>query len=87
MNRFLLVLLLLISAAVSASDTVRIDGKIVTTGMSVAELRDRAGTPDHVVTITNVYGAGLGERWEYYRKAKQVNVWVQRGKVVKIDEG
>lgn len=84
MNKLLLVLLLVCSAA-SASDTARVDGRIVTTGMSVAEVRDRVGGPDRIVTITNLYGAGIGERWEFYRGRKQVNMWMQRGKVARID--
>lgn len=84
MIRLLIALVLLSSSALA--DTARIDGRIVTTGMTLAEVLDRVGEPSRRVEITNVYGAGLGERWEYYRKAKQYNVWAQGGKVVKVDE-
>lgn len=85
MFRTIIAALLSLLASAAIADTVRIDNRIVTTGMSLAEVIDRVGQPSHRVTITNVYGAGLGERWEYYRKAKQYNVWVS-GKVVKADE-
>lgn len=63
--------LALASFNATASDTIRIDGRIVMTGMSTAEVVDRAG---------------VGERWEYYRGRKQCSVWLQGGKVVKVDE-
>lgn len=37
--------LLLISASAMAGDTARIDGRIVTTGMTTAEVLDRVGQP------------------------------------------
>ena len=54
--------------------------------VSVAEVIDRAGQPSRTIQLENVYGAGVGERWEYYRGKKQYNVWLSGGKVVKVDE-
>lgn len=31
-------------------------------------------------------GAALGQRWEYHDGRKMVTLWVQTGKVVRIDE-
>ncbi len=87
MQRLVIALTLaLASAYVTASDTVRIDSRIVTTGMSTAEVIDRAGQPSRTIQLENTYGAGVGERWEYYRGKKQYNVWLQGGKVVKVSE-
>lgn len=78
--------LALASFNATASDTIRIDGRIVMTGMSTAEVIDRAGQPSRTIQLENGYGAGIGERWEYYRGKKQYSIWLQGGKVVKVDE-
>lgn len=78
--------LLLISASAMAGDTARIGGKIVTTGMTTAEVLERAGQPTAREDITNKFGAVLGQRWEYHDGRKMVTLWVQTGKVVRIDE-
>lgn len=86
MNRFLFVVLLLISIAASAADTIRIGDRIVMTGMSTADVIDRAGRPSRTVQLENGYGAAVGERWEYYRGKKQFNVWMSGGKVSRVEE-
>jgi hypothetical protein len=78
--------LALASSYATAGDTIRIDNRIITTGMSTAEVIDRAGQPSRTIQLENVYGAGVGERWEYYRKGKQYDIWLAGGKVVKVDE-
>lgn len=79
-------ILLLIASVASASETARIDGVIVTTGMTTGEIIKRAGQPDAREDVQNVYGAVLGSRWEYYGRTRMVTLWVQSGKVVRIDE-
>lgn len=86
MRLLLAAVLALASSYASASDTIRIDNRIITTGMSTAEVIDRAGQPSRTVQIENRYGAGVGERWEYYRKGKQFDIWMSGGKVVKVEE-
>jgi hypothetical protein len=86
MNRLILVAALAMASGIALADTVRIDGRIVTTGMSTAEVIERAGQPSRTIQLENVYGAGVGERWEYYRGKKQYSVWLSGGKVVKVDE-
>lgn len=86
MHKFLIAVLLALLSATAAADTIRIGDRIVTTGMSIAEVMQRAGQPSRTVQLENVYGAGVGERWEYYRGNKQYNVWLSGGKVVKVDE-
>lgn len=80
------VFLVMFSAAAAAADTIRIGDRIVMTGMSTADVIDRAGQPSRTIQLENEYGAGVGERWEYYRGRKQYSVWLQGGKVVKVDE-
>lgn len=80
------IVLLLVSASAMAGDTARIGGKIVTTGMTTAEVLDRAGQPTAREDITNKFGAVLGQRWEYHDGRKMITLWVQYGKVVRVDE-
>ena len=49
MNRLIAGLFLLSMSALASADTIRIDNKIVTTGMSVAEVIDRAGQPSRTI--------------------------------------
>ena len=87
MKRLLLaVALVLLSSWAVASETIRIDGRIISHDMSVAEVIDRVGQPSRTVQLENAYGAGIGERWEYYRGKKMYSIWLQGGKVVKVDE-
>jgi hypothetical protein len=78
--------LLLASSLAYASETARIGSRIVTTGMTTAEVIDRVGMPTMRQDITNRYGAVLGQRWEYHDGRKMVTLWMQTGKVVRIDE-
>ncbi len=78
--------MMLTSTIATAADTIRIGDRIITTGMSTADLIDRAGQPSRTIQLENGYGAGIGERWEYYRGKKQYSIWLQGGKVVKVDE-
>ena len=86
MRAILFALMAMFSVCAIASDTVRIDGRIVTTGMSVAEVIDRAGEPSRTVRVENAYGAAIGERWEYWRGKKQYSIWLSRGKVARVEE-
>ena len=78
-------LLLLICSYASANETTRIDGKIVTTGMTSGEVLKRVGDPAAREDVQNKYGAVLGQRWEYHGK-RMVTLWVRAGKVERIDE-
>ena len=78
--------LIIVSASAMASDTARIDGRIVTTGMTTAEVLDRVGAPTVREDITNHYGAVLGQRWEYHDRRKMVALWVRLGRVERIEE-
>ena len=78
-------LLLMFASIASASETTRIDGTIVTTGMTSSEVLKRVGEPDAREDVQNKYGAVLGQRWEYHGK-RMVTLWVRAGKVERIDE-
>ena len=78
--------LLIASASAMASETARIDGRIVTTGMTTAEVLERVGAPTVREDITNQYGAVLGQRWEYHDGRKMVTLWVRLGRVERIEE-
>jgi len=78
-------ILLMICSYANASETVRIDGNIVTTGMTTSEVLSRAGQPTVREDVQNKYGAVLGQRWEYHGK-RMVTLWVRAGKVERIDE-
>jgi hypothetical protein len=82
----LIVAALLLSASLYASDTTKINDKIVTTGMSVAEVMQRVGRPDRTEDVQNVYGATVAQRWEYWQGRRQVTLVIQSGKVIRIDE-
>ena len=78
-------LLMMIASLAYASETTRIDGTIVTTGMTSGEVLKRVGDPDAREDVQNKYGAVLGQRWEYHGK-RMVTLWVRAGKVERIDE-
>lgn len=79
-------LLMMFASLAYASETTRIDGTIVTTGMTTAEVLKRAGEPDAREPVQNQFGAVLGHRWEYHGGTRMVTLWAQSGKVVRIDE-
>lgn len=80
------ILLLFVSTFAYASDTARINGKIVTTGMGVTEVVGKVGRPGSRTQIENKFGASIGERWEYMSGTKMIVLTVQGGRVVRIDE-
>lgn len=87
MHRTLIAIALAAASTVAlASETIRIDSRIISHGMSTAEVIDRVGQPSRTIQLENGYGAGVGERWEYYRGKKQYSIWLQGGKIVKVDE-
>lgn len=58
---------------------------VITVGDVITKVRNACGQPWRVVQIENVFGAGVGERWEYERQTGMVQFWIQGGKVVRID--
>lgn len=86
LKQIVFVALLVMAGIATASDTVRMDKGIVTTGMNIAEVLSKAGQPSRVVTLENTRGAAVGERWEYYRGRKLIALTISGGRVLRIDE-
>lgn len=74
------------STAAIAGDTIRFGGQVVSVGDAVGKVIQSAGNPDRTVPLQNKYGASIGERFEYYRDGKTIQITVQGGRVTKIDE-
>lgn len=85
---YALAIALLICSAVALADTMttRIDGAIITTGMSIAEVVHRGRRPDRIVTIENDQGAAVGERWEFFEGSRLVSLTIVDGIVRRIVE-
>ncbi|GAB3305569.1 hypothetical protein [Luteimonas notoginsengisoli] len=87
MRIILAILLALASTAALADFSVRFDRGVVSVGDSAGSVIQKAGRqPDRIVQLQNHYGAGIGERWEYYLNGKQVNIEFSGGKVTDITE-
>lgn len=70
----------------SATDTVNFGQRVITLGDSVATVYQVAGEPSRVVQLQNKFGAGLGERLEYFVGSKVVQITVRDSRVVGIEE-
>lgn len=86
MRRIILTIVLLCLCAAASAATYRFRNGVVTEGDSVAAVIQRAGKPDRVVQLQNEYGAGVGERWEYYFGTKLVSLVISGGRVIEITE-
>lgn len=82
----LLAVALTLPMAASASDTVTFGQRVVSLGDSVARVYQVAGEPSRVVQLQNKFGAGVGERLEYFVGSKVVQITVRDSKVVRIEE-
>lgn len=86
MRLLLALILALAMGAAFASDTYRFSGGVVSVGDTIAALVQRAGKADRIVPLQNAYGAGVGERWEYYVGDKMVSFYISGGRIYRIDE-
>lgn len=86
MRRIILTVVLLCLCAAASAATYRFRNGVVTEGDSVAAVIQRAGKPDRIVQLQNEYGAGVGERWEYYFGNKLVALVISGGRVIEISE-
>jgi hypothetical protein len=68
------------------ADTVDFNGRVISSGDSIGRVFDIAGKPDRVVQLQNKFGAGVAERFEYYRGNKTILIVVQGGKVISIEQ-
>ena len=86
MRRLALTLVLFCISAAAHADRYRFRNGLVTDGDSVAALIKRAGQPDRIVQLVNEYGAGVGERWDYYIDDKVVSFEISGGRIDSIIE-
>ena len=76
----------LVSFSAHAGDTVRIGAKVISVGDGVGKVVQIAGNPDRTEPVENKYGAKKGERYEYFRDNKTIQITIEEGKVVAIQE-
>jgi hypothetical protein len=88
MRVMLAIVLMLCCSVAFAGRTYRFDKGVVAVGDNIAQLVERAGKPDRTVPLENGFGAGVGERWEYYlRDGKMVSFYISGGHIYNIDDG
>lgn len=86
MRIVIFVLAALLSMSAWSEGVARIGGKIVTDGMSVAEVRQKIRKPDNVVQLQNGFGAGVGQRWDYYEGKRVIMLEIADGRVYSVSE-
>lgn len=74
------------SFGAQAGDTVRIGSKVISVGDGVGKVVQVAGNPDRTEPVENKFGAKQGERYEYFREGKTIQITIEQGKVVAIQE-
>lgn len=86
MRALALSLLLLTFTAPALADSITVGNRVLTDGDSVGKAYELLGKPDRVVQLENKYGASTGERLEWYRNGKTIQVVVRGGAIVSIYE-
>ena len=83
-----IVLAIILSAtgiAQAQTATATFGSRVLVEGDSVARVFEVAGKPDRIVQLENRFGAGVGERFEYYRDGKTITVEISGGRVIRIN--
>lgn len=87
MRRYLVVLLLSLSLAAHASNTLRIGSEVLTVGDSAVRAMQLLGKPDFKEPVQSEFGGYQGERWQYQRDdGRIVTVTIIGGKVSNIED-
>ena len=86
MRMVIAVVLALAVAGPALADSVAFGSRVLSSGDSIGRVYEVAGKPDRIVPLENKYGAGLGERFEYYRDGKTILVTISGGKVLRIEQ-
>jgi len=81
-----LILIALLATAPAFADSISMGGKLITNGDGPGKVMQVAGKPDRVVPLETSYGGLVGERWEYYRDGKTIQIEIYDGKVRSIVE-
>ena len=86
MRRLLLVPLLALGLSVHAGETLRVGQQVLTVGDTATHAIELLGKPSYKEPVENVYGAMLGERWQFPRENGQVVIiTIINGKVASIE--
>ena len=87
MNRKVVMLVLcLVAGSAMASGSARFGNKLVSTGDGAGKVTQVAGKPDRVVQLETDYSGNIGERWEYYKAQKTIQIIFRDGKVTEVNE-
>jgi hypothetical protein len=87
MRRYLAILLLSLSLAAHASNTLRVGSEVLTVGDSAVRAIQLLGKPDYKEPVESDYGGYQGERWQYQRDDGHiVIVTIIGGKVAEIQD-
>lgn len=77
---------LALAAVPALATSVTFGSRLIVIGDSVGKVFEVAGAPDRTVQLVNKFGAGTGERFEYYRNGKTISITVQGGRVIDVSE-
>lgn len=86
MRAIALSLLLLAVTAPVMADSLNVGNRVLVDGDSVGKAYELLGKPDRVVQLENKFGAGMGERLEWYRNGKTIQIIVRGGRITSIYE-
>ena len=86
MNRSLWVLALGLMAGTAMADSVRFGNNLVNSGDNAGRVTQVAGKPDRVIQLETDYSGNVGERWEYYKAQKTVQIIFRDGRVTEVNE-
>jgi len=78
-------LLLAVSVPVMA-DSINVGNRVLVDGDSVGKAYELLGKPDRIVQLENKFGAAMGERLEWYRNGKTIQIVVRGGRIASIYE-
>ncbi|MDX3931842.1 MAG: DUF2845 domain-containing protein [Stenotrophomonas sp.] len=82
----MLVLCLAAAGSAMAGGSARFGNKLVSTGDGAGKVTQVAGKPDRVIQLETDYSGNVGERWEYYRAQKTVQIIFRDGRVTEVNE-
>ena len=85
MRRATVLVLGMALAGAAWADSISV-GTPISDGDAVGIVFEVQGKPDRTVQLENKFGAGLAERWEYYRDGKTISIVIAGSKVVSITE-
>jgi hypothetical protein len=87
MRRYLLLVLLLLSASAYAASTYRVGSEVLTVGDSAVRAMQLLGKPDFKEPVESDYGGYQGERWQYLRdNGRIVIITIIDGRVSDISD-